>query len=95
MQKEVVFKVVKDMGITLTREETEQIQRIPTKNLQAFLAYSIGLEKEGQGDFEAAGVYFKQARRSIPRSLPPKPRRTFPMRCMRRTVEGDRAGCGA
>jgi tetratricopeptide (TPR) repeat protein len=61
VQKEIVFDVVKKMGITLTREEREAIQRVPTKNLQAFIAYSIGLEKEGQGDFEAASVYFKQA----------------------------------
>ena len=61
VQKETVFKLVKDMGITLTRAEIDEIQTIPTKNLQAFIAYSIGLEKEGQGDFEAAGVYFRQA----------------------------------
>jgi tetratricopeptide (TPR) repeat protein len=72
IQKEVVFKVVADMGITLTREEREQIQRIPTKNLQAFLAYSIGLEKEGKGDFEAASVYFKQAVTLDPSFTPAK-----------------------
>ena len=72
LQKEIVFKVVKDMGITLTREETEQIQRIPTRNLQAFLAYSIGLEKEGQGDFGAASVYFKQAGSLDPAFTPAK-----------------------
>jgi tetratricopeptide (TPR) repeat protein len=61
VQKEVVFQVVKTMGITLTRDEREKIQRIPTKNLQAFIAYSIGLEREQEGDFGAAGVYFRQA----------------------------------
>jgi hypothetical protein len=68
----MVFKVVKDMGITLTREEIEAIQRIPTKNLQAFIAYSVGLEKEGQGDFESAGVYFKQASALDPSFAPAK-----------------------
>ena len=72
MQKEVVFKLVKEMGITLSRDETEKIQRIPTKNLQSFLAYSIGLEKEGQGDFEAAGVYFKQSSSLDPAFTPAK-----------------------
>jgi tetratricopeptide (TPR) repeat protein len=61
VQKEVVFQVVKNMGITLTRDEREKIQRIPTKNLQAFIAYSIGLEREQEGDFGAASVYFRQA----------------------------------
>ncbi|MEW6511668.1 MAG: CsgG/HfaB family protein [Bacteroidota bacterium] len=74
IQKEVVFKLVKDMGITLTREEREQIQRIPTKNLQAFLAYSIGLEKEGRGDFEAASVFFRQAGSMDPSFEPAKAR---------------------
>lgn len=77
MQKEVVFKLVKDMGITLSREETEKIQRIPTKNLQAFLAYSIGLEKEGQGDFEAASVYYKQSTALDPSFVPAKAKTTI------------------
>jgi tetratricopeptide (TPR) repeat protein len=72
LQKEIVFTVVKDMGITLTREETEEIQRIPTKNLQAFFAYSVGLEKEGEGDFESAGVYFRQASTLDPSFAPAK-----------------------
>jgi hypothetical protein len=61
LEKEIVFKVIKDMGLSITREEREGIQSIPTKNLQAFIAYSLGLEKEAAGDFEAAGVYYKQA----------------------------------
>ncbi|HUI11626.1 MAG TPA: hypothetical protein VL221_14930 [Bacteroidota bacterium] len=72
VQKEIVFKVVKGMGITLTRAEIDDIQRIPTKNLQAFIAYSVGLEKEGQGDFEAAGVYFHQASALDPSFAPAK-----------------------
>jgi tetratricopeptide (TPR) repeat protein len=72
LQKEVVFNLVKDMGITLSRDEVEAIQRVPTKNLQAFLAYSKGLEKEGQGDFEAAGVYYKQAGSLDPAFTPAK-----------------------
>jgi len=61
IEKEIVFKVIKDMGLPVSREERESIQSIPTKNLQAFFAYSLGLEKEAAGDFEAAGVYYKQA----------------------------------
>ncbi|HTO94044.1 MAG TPA: CsgG/HfaB family protein [Bacteroidota bacterium] len=72
VQKEMVFKVVKDMGITLTRAEIDDIQRIPTKNLQAFIAYSIGLEKEGQGDFESAGVFYRQASALDPAFAPAK-----------------------
>ena len=72
LQKEIVFKLVKDLGITLTREEREKIQTVPTRNLQAFIAYSIGLEKEGRGDYDAAGVYFKQASSIDPNFAPAK-----------------------
>ena len=61
LEKDLVFGVIKEMGITLTRAEQEKIQRIPTKNLQAFLLYCVGLEKEGARDFEAARVYYNQA----------------------------------
>ncbi len=72
MQKEIVFKIVKDLGINLTRDERERIQRIPTKSLQAFIAYSIGLEKEGEGNYDAATVYFKQAAAIDPNFAPAK-----------------------
>lgn len=61
MEKDLVFGVIKQMGITLTQAERERIQLIPTKNLQAFLAYSIGLERQDAGDFRGASTYFKEA----------------------------------
>lgn len=61
MEKDLVFGVIKQMGITLTAAEREKIQLIPTKNLQAFLAYSIGLERQDAGDFRGAAAYFKEA----------------------------------
>ncbi len=61
LQKDLVFAIIKDMGLVISRAEQERIQRIPTKNLQAFLAYSVGLKEEDQGDFKAASVYYKQA----------------------------------
>ncbi len=61
MEKDLVFSVIKQMGITLTPAEREKIQLIPTKNLQAFLAYSIGLERQDAGDFRGASTYFKEA----------------------------------
>ncbi len=61
IEKELIFGVIKEMGITLTKAEQERIQRIPTKNIQAFILYSKGLERETAGDFKAAEVYYKQA----------------------------------
>ena len=60
-EKEIVFKLIQGMGIKLSREERESIQRFPTKNLQAFLAYSLGLDYEARGDFESAGAMYKEA----------------------------------
>lgn len=61
LEKQLVFQVIDDMNIRLTPEEKENIQRIPTKSIQAFLAYCMGLEMEDQGSFDQAIDYFKQA----------------------------------
>ena len=61
LEKAIVFNVIADLGIELTPEEREKIQLIPTQNLQAFLAYCRGLEKEDAGDFKAAAGFYQQA----------------------------------
>ncbi len=61
LQKQIVFRIIGDMGITLTRAERERIERVPTENLQAFILYSLGLERESARDFKAAEVYYNQA----------------------------------
>ncbi|MDZ7265108.1 MAG: tetratricopeptide repeat protein [candidate division KSB1 bacterium] len=61
LEKDMVFHVIADMGIELTPEVREKIQRIPTKNIQAFLAYCMGLEKEDGEQFEAAMQYYQLA----------------------------------
>lgn len=58
LEKDLVFGIIKEMGIQLTPGERERIQLIPTKNILAFIAYSTGLN---QRDFKAASVYYKQA----------------------------------
>jgi len=61
LEKALVFNVIAGMGIELTPEEREKIQFIPTQSLQAFLAYSRGLEQEDAGQFEAAAGFYQQA----------------------------------
>jgi tetratricopeptide (TPR) repeat protein len=61
MEKDLVFDVIEKMGIELTFQERERIQRIPTQNMRAFLAYCNGLEKEDAGQFEAAVKSYQQA----------------------------------
>jgi tetratricopeptide (TPR) repeat protein len=59
LEKDIVFQVIDGMGIELTPELKEQIQFIPTKNMQAFLAYSMALDKEDAGDFEKAIQFYQ------------------------------------
>jgi tetratricopeptide (TPR) repeat protein len=61
LEKDLVFDVIKKLGIKLTAAERTAIQRIPTRNIQAFLMYSIGLDREDAHDFDAAKVYYEQA----------------------------------
>ncbi len=61
LQKQLVFRVIDAMGIELTEEERRNIEYIPTQNLQAFLAFSRGLESEDAGAFDPAGAYYEQA----------------------------------
>jgi TolB-like protein len=61
LQKDMAFKIIGEMGVELTPEERAAIQRIPTNNLQAFMAYSMGLEMEDRGQYDKAATYFEQA----------------------------------
>ena len=66
LQNEVVFRVIERLGIELTAEEREAIEAVPTRNLQAFLAYSRGLLEEDNGNFGAATEAFQRARELDP-----------------------------
>lgn len=61
LQKALVFALLSEMGIELTPAERNQIERIPTQNLQAFLAFSRGLQMEDAGQFEQAASLYEQA----------------------------------
>jgi TolB-like protein len=61
LEKQVVFQLLDRMGITLSPAERRAISERPTADLQAFLAYSRGLEAEDRGDFAAAAEQFNAA----------------------------------
>lgn len=61
LQKQVVFAFLQENGFNLTQEEKEKIAYIPTQNLDAFLAYSKGLQEEDAGDFNQADDFFRRA----------------------------------
>ena len=61
LEKNLVFKVIEELGITLTEAEEKAILTIPTENLLAFLAYSRGLEARDRGDLAGAQKEFQEA----------------------------------
>lgn len=61
MQKQVLFRIIQQLGITLSPEEQRALSERPTADLQAFLAYSRGLEAEDRGDWQGAAENFGAA----------------------------------
>jgi TolB-like protein len=60
-EKAVVLDLLGRLGIALSPAEQRAITERPTADLQAFLAFSRGLEAEDQGHFEEAAVLYQQA----------------------------------
>jgi len=66
IEKEMVFGIIDELGIQLTQSEREQIQLIPTNNINAFLEYSIGLELQDDGNYSEAAMFFFRATQMDP-----------------------------
>jgi tetratricopeptide (TPR) repeat protein len=62
LEKAVVKQVFTDLDIQLTPAEQQDVDRRPTQNLQAFLAYSRGLVAEDAGRMDEAARFFENAR---------------------------------
>ncbi|MGH7658876.1 MAG: CsgG/HfaB family protein [Gemmatimonadales bacterium] len=75
IEQQVVFELLADLGVTLSPEEREAIGRRPTADMQAFLAFSRGLEAEDRGDLEAAGAAYDAAARRDRTFQPARERR--------------------
>lgn len=61
LEKEMVFRVIERLDITLTPAERRAIEKVPTQNLQAFLAYSRGLRQEDEGRYAEASASYQRA----------------------------------
>ena len=61
VQKDLTFKIIDGMGIVLSSEERDQIEKIPTESILAFMAYSQGLALADQGVWEEALLALEQA----------------------------------
>src|SRR5574341_428184 len=66
IEKAVVFQLIDKLGITLTPAERTAISERPTRDIQAFLLYSRGLEAQDRGDFGAAAQAFQAAAQRDP-----------------------------
>jgi tetratricopeptide (TPR) repeat protein len=61
VQKDFVFSIIDDLGITLTAEERDAIMEVPTESYLAFLAYCRGLDFQQRGFYRDAEASFNRA----------------------------------
>lgn len=61
MEKRLALELYRSMGIELTPAEEQRVTRRATSNVQALLAYGLGLEASDAGDFAAAEAHFTRA----------------------------------
>lgn len=66
LEKSVLLQLLERLGVQLTEAERQRIAERPTASLQAFLAFSRGLEAEDQGAYRAAGEAYGRAARLDP-----------------------------
>ncbi len=66
MEKQIVLSLYQTMGIELTPAEREAVLHRPTDNLDALLAFGLGLEAQDAGRFEEAATHFSEAARIDP-----------------------------
>ncbi len=90
LEKNIVFKLFTDMGVTLTTAERTAIDQRPTRSLAAFLAYSHGLELEDAGRFDDASRFFDNAVRIDPNFGAARQKSTGVQECVGRHAGHDR-----
>lgn len=62
MEKQLVFLIFERLQVNLTPAERQLVERRPTNNMAAFMAYSRGLLAVDDGRFEDATRFFENAR---------------------------------
>jgi tetratricopeptide (TPR) repeat protein len=61
VQKDFVFEIIKELGISLSAAERDSIEQVPTESYLAFLAYSRGLDYQRRGNYVDAKQAFSEA----------------------------------
>ena len=65
-EKELAFRVLDALGVTLTPAERTAIEQRPTKRVSALLAYGRGVRDEAAGEYGPAAQQYAQAVRIDP-----------------------------
>jgi len=66
MENQMALGLFQEMGIELTPAEREAVLHQPTENLDALLAFGLGLEAQDGGRYQDAATFFQQAQRLDP-----------------------------
>lgn len=66
IEKSIVLQLFDSLGVVLTTVERDAIEQRPTRSMQAFLAYSQGLQLEDQGRYADAAARYQDAARIDP-----------------------------
>jgi tetratricopeptide (TPR) repeat protein len=69
LEKEIVFNILKVLGISLTPAEEELVSKYHTKSLKAVIYFGMGLEALDEGKWEEAKNLFDKAREEDPEFL--------------------------
>lgn len=70
LEKRLALSLHEALGVQLTVAERERLEQRPTQNLQALLAFGLGLEAEDRGDFAEARQHYTEALRHDPSFVP-------------------------
>lgn len=60
-EKQLALEIFDKLGVGLTPKEQAAVEQMPTKNVDAFLAYSRGVRFEAEGRYTAAAKEYRQA----------------------------------
>ena len=60
-EKQLAFNLFNSLGVTLSPKEQAAVEQMPTRNVDAFLAYSRGVRFEAEGRYTAAAQEYRQA----------------------------------
>lgn len=60
-EKRMALAIFERLGIELTPAERERVNERPTENVQALLAYGLGVDAELSGDFATAATQYQRA----------------------------------